>query len=70
VGAINSVSAGDATSANPDDVLLSMQVVPTISGDVNAFFDDGSTCCLILNSTAKRLGLKGEDVILTLKTVN
>ena len=47
-----------------------MQVVPTLSGEVNTFFDDGSTCCLILLSTAKRLGLRGEDVVLTLKTVN
>ena len=41
-----------------------------MSGDVNAFFNDVSTCCLILNSTAEHLGLKVESVILTLKTVN
>ena len=40
--------------------LLTMQKVSTVSGDVNCFFDDNSTCCLILKSTAKRLGLKGE----------
>ena len=58
VGAINSVSAGGATSANPDKLLLSMQVVPTMSGDANAFFDVGSTCCLILDITGKSLGIE------------
>ena len=71
VVAINAVVAGDnASITNHDNVLLSMQEVPTLSGEVNTFFDDGSTCCLILLSTTKRLGLRGEDVVLTLKTVN
>ena len=34
------------------------------------FFYDGSTCCLILHSTAKRLGLKGERIHMRLSTVN
>ena len=47
-----------------------MQVVKTESGHANSFFDDGSTCCLILYSAADRLGLIGEDVTLKLETVN
>ena len=55
----------------PNDVtMLTMQKVSSVSGDVNCFFDDGSTCCLILHSTAKRLGLKGERIRMRLKTVN
>ena len=50
--------------------LLTMQKISTLSGDVNCFFDDGSTCCLILHSTAKRLGLKGERIQMRLSTVN
>ena len=64
---VNDIST---TFYNSDNVLLSMQMVSTPSGNVNCFFDDGSTCCLVLNSTAKRLGLKGKDVIMTLSTVN
>ena len=54
---------------NEDSVLLSMQSVSTASGNVNCFFDDGSNRCLILHSTAERLGLIGEDVIMQLTTV-
>ena len=68
VAEINSLSAEGASSS--DNVLLCMQVVETSSGDINSFFDDGSTCCLILYSAANRLGLQGEEVTLTLETVN
>jgi hypothetical protein len=50
--------------------LLTMQKVSSVSGDINCFFDDGSTCCLILKSTAKRLGLKGERIQMKLTTVS
>jgi hypothetical protein len=50
--------------------LLTMQKVSTVSGDLSCFFDDGSTCCLILKSTAKRLGLKGERIQMKLTTVS
>ena len=56
-------------SENADAVLLSIQRVNTPSGNLNVFFDDGSNRCLILNSTAERLGLLGEDVIMQLTTV-
>ena len=46
-----------------------MQSIRTTSGVVNSFCDAGSTCCLILFSTTRRLGLVGEDVVLTLDTV-
>ena len=54
---------------NEDPVLLSMQEVCTQSGNVNSFWDDGSNRSLILDSTAERLGLVGEDVIMQLTTV-
>ena len=50
--------------------LLTMQKISALSGDVNRFFDDGSTCCHVLHSTAKRLGLKGERIQMILSTVN
>ena len=50
-------------------VLLSMQNIPTVSGNIISFFDDGSDCSLILNSAAKRLGLKGEAVVMEITTV-
>ena len=50
-------------------VLLSMQALPTVSGSINGFFDDGSDCSLILNSAANRLGLLGEDVQMEITTV-
>ena len=56
--------------SSSDNVLLAMQTVCTSSGSVNCFFDNGSTYCLILNSTAERLQLKGEDVTMTISTVN
>ena len=50
--------------------LLTMQKLSSVSGDVNCFFDDGSTCCLILHSTAERLQLKGERIRMRLTTVS
>ena len=64
VAGINSLYA-----ENEDAVLLSMQEVNTPSGKVNCFFDDGSNRCLILESTAQRLGLIGEDIVMKLHTV-
>ena len=46
-----------------------MQSVSTLSGGINCFFDDGSNRCLILTSTAERLGLVGEEVDMRLDTV-
>ena len=67
---INTINAAagkcDATSSRP--VLLTMQLVSTPSGDLNAFMDNGSDCCLILNSAAKRLQLRGEAVTMSLTT--
>ena len=60
----------NSTVSDSDNVLLSIQTVNTLSGSVSCFFDNGSTCCLILNSTAKQLQLKGEDVTITISTVN
>ena len=61
---VNSVGSDDWEShhVKSDVTLLAMQKISTLSGDVNCFFDDGYTCCLILHSTAKRLGLKGERI--------
>ena len=33
--------------------------------EVVTFFDDGSTCSIILNSVAKKFGLLGESVTVT-----
>ena len=51
---VNTMQTGQVLRNDP--VLLSMQTVPTPSGDINCFFDDGSDCSLILNSAAGRLG--------------
>ena len=70
---INSLSLGNNENKNnssDDSVLLSLQTVSTTTGDMNCFFDNGSTCCLILFSTAERLDLPGETVLVTLTTVN
>jgi hypothetical protein len=45
-----------------------MQSIPSTSGNINSFFDDGSDCTLILNSAAQRLGLRGEDIMMEVKT--
>ena len=50
-------------------VLLSLQTLPTRSGNIIGFFDDGSDCSLILNSAAERLGLKGEAIVMQVTTV-
>ncbi len=64
----NEISTVD--DSDTDNVLLTFQTVGTTSGTMNCFFDNGSTCCLILNSTADRLQLKGETVVITLTSVN
>ena len=40
------------------------------SSKIVTFFDDGSTCSIILNSVAKEFGLMGEKVIVTIETIN
>ena len=70
INSVQSESEPGSTSPLHTPVLLSIQAVPTASGDINSFFDDGSNCSLILHSTADRLGLSGEDVKMEVTTVN
>ena len=59
-----------------DQVLLVVQGVSMVYGtgrmitEVVTFFDDGSTCSIILNSVAKQFGLLGESVTVTIETLN
>ena len=50
-------------------VLLSMQTIPTVAGNIINFFDDGSYCSIILNSAAERLDLYGEAVSMEVTTI-
>ena len=73
VASINSVQGASPhvfpmPSLKNNPTLLSMQSIPTSSGDVNSFFDDGSDVCLLLNAAAQRLDLKGEEVLMELTT--
>ena len=72
VASINSVQ-GASPRAHPisslnSPTLFSMQSIPTLSGQLNSFFDDGSNVCILLNAAAQRMGLVGEDVIMELTT--
>ena len=59
-----------------DQVLLVIQEVDMVYGPLRSatkivtFFDDGSTCSIILNSIAKQFGLLGEKVVVTIETIN
>ena len=61
---------------NGDQVLLVVQRVNMVYGsgrmvtEVVTFFDDGSTCSVILNSMAIQFGLLGEKVTVTIETLN
>ena len=76
VASINHVSMhiNDSNSAadlsGTDNTLLAVQNIATQSGNMDVLFDNASTCCLILNSTAERLQLQGEEVVIGLETVN
>ena len=76
VASINHVSMhisdsnGAADLSGTDNTLLAVQNIATQSGNMDVLFDNASTCCLILNSTAERLQLQGEEVVIGLETVN
>ena len=70
INSLHSKNRGTDHTTLEDTVLLSMQSISSASGEMNCFFDDGSNCCLILHSSATRLGLRGEDVVMKLTTVN
>ena len=59
-----------------DKVLLILQEIWMVYGLeacrvlVNSFFDPGSTCSLILTSVAEKYGLQGQEVKVTITTVN
>ena len=61
---------------NGDKVLMCVMTLSLVSGEqgakseVTGFFDDGSNCSCIKNSTAERLGLWGHPITLELGTVN
>lgn len=69
INSVQSENQQHSTSPLNTPVLLSIQAVPTLSGLINVFFDDGSTCTLILHSAAQRLGLSGEEVEVEVTTV-
>ena len=50
-------------------VLLLVQSIPTPTGSLVTFFDNGATCCLITYNAASRLQLTGESVTLDVHTV-
>ena len=58
----------DETCVDQENVLLVLQSVETISGKAICFFDNGSTCCLITNTAAKRLKLSGKPILITIST--
>ena len=59
-----------------DQVLLVVQNVDMVYGagrnitNLVTFFNDGSTCSVILNSVARKYGLIGEEVTVTIETLN
>ena len=61
---------------NGDKVLMCVMTLSLVSGEhgvkseVTGFFDDGSNCSCIKNSTAERLGLWGHPITLKLGAVN
>ena len=63
VAQINSTS-----SSKTSNVLLLAQTVSTVSGLINCFWDNGSTCCLIKKSAAVRLQLPGEPMHIDIET--
>ena len=73
VAGINSTSLDNSiiTSALCDEsnVLLLHQSIMTLSGSVNCFFDNGSSCCLITFTAATRFNLFWEPVTLIITTV-
>ena len=61
---------------NGDQVLLVIQEIDMVYGPgrivtpIITFFDDGSTCSVVLNSVARQFGLLGEKVTVTIETLN
>ena len=63
---INSTDISNVSGIS--DVLLLVQQVATISGEVTVFYDNGSTCCLITFSAAEKLNLVGEPILISIIT--
>ena len=53
-----------------ENVLLSIQSIPTATGSANCMFDSGASCCLITKGAAEHMNLSGEPMSLTITTVN
>ena len=59
-----------------EQVLLLFQGIKVVYGpdrtedQIKTFWDDGSTCSLVKDSTAERLQLRGEPVTITIDTIN
>ena len=59
-----------------DSVLLLMQSITVKYGpigemtEITTFFDNGSTCSLVLSETAELLGCPGEPVTVSIDTIN
>ena len=59
-----------------EQVLLLFQDIDVVYGQdrledkIKSFWDDGSTCSLVKNSTAEKLQLRGEPITITIDTVN
>ena len=71
VARVNSTSFDQRTMYdNEENVLLLIQSVQSSTGDINCFFDNGSSCCLITNAAARRLNLVGKPMCITITTVN
>ena len=59
-----------------EQVLLLFQDIDVVYGQdrmedkIKSFWDDGSTCSRVKNSTAEKLQLRGEPITITIDTVN
>ena len=63
-------SADESSIHSPDNILFSIQSIPTAEGTLNCLFDNAASCCLITESAAKNMNLKREPIKMFIKTVN
>ena len=66
---ILSTQCVEDTIHGADDVLLTMQSLPSPNGSLNCLFDNAATCSLVTKRAANRLNLTGESIKLSITTV-
>ena len=62
------INSTDVNNVESPNVLLLLQQITSKSGALTAFYDNGSTCCLITFSAAEKLNLHGEPILISIKT--